>query len=170
MKLLPEKIQDYLTGKEVDMNNRFAALARQKVERMLRATESRLKHFQDDLAAYASNENKVGKKSHVDLRPGTLARHLADDMMFFKEADENNQVKLTGQNFNILQAELAQYPKRAKGKLALDNLRTLLRNADLIDGRRPHPFLQKVLQKNPTSFYALYQAYLECKKQYVENS
>lgn len=85
MKLLPEKIQDYLTGKEVDMNNRFAALARQKVERMLRATESRLKHFQDDLAAYASNENKVGKKSHVDLRPGTLARHLADDMMFSRK-------------------------------------------------------------------------------------
>lgn len=168
LKLLPEKIQDYLTGKEIDMNRRFALLARQKVEHMLYATESRLKHFQTNLAAYASKENKVGKKSHVDLRPGTLARHLADDIMFFKEADENNQVKLTGQNFNILQAELAQYPKRTEGKLALDNLRTLLRNADLIDGRRPHPFLQKVLQKNPTSFYALYQTYLECKKQYVE--
>ena len=168
LKLLPEKIQDYLTGKEVDMNSRFAALARQKVERMLRATESRLKHFQADLAAYASKDNKVGKKSHVDLRPGTLARHLADDMMFFKEADKNNQVKLTGQNFNILQAELAQYPKKTEGKLALDNLRTLLRNADLIDGERPHPFLNEVLSQNPTSFYALYQAYLECKKQYVE--
>ncbi len=97
----------------------------------------------------------------IDIRPGTLARYLAKDIMLFKEADADNRLKLTGQNFNILQAELALY------KLSEAEWRTLLSKAELIDGPRPHPFLNQVLDSHPRTILDFYQTYLEKKIDYL---
>lgn len=171
-KHLPRKIQDYLAGKEVNIQERFITLGRQKLDRMLEDTRTRLKYFLKNKERYASGGNTMGKNSHVDLRPGTLARYLSNDLMFFKKADENRQVKVTGQNFTILQAELAQYPKPNEqlpdGVTACQYLQSLLQRADLIEGDSPHPFLPEVMKKEPTTFYQLYEIYLSHKIEYIE--
>ncbi len=75
-------------------------------------------------------------------------------MVYFKEPDENGKVVLTSQNFNILQAELAIYRK------SCDKWADFFRQADLIGGNRPHPFLQKVLDRQPRDFYDFYDFYV----------
>ena len=151
---IPAKLQEYLLGECPDLRSRFTKLAKMRLQKMLEDTESRLEKFSADIEKYGTSDNKIGKVSHVDLRPGVLARWLAEDMVRFKEADENGRIKLTGQNFNILQAELAQY------RLGLNEFTELLKNAELVDCEREHPFLGRVLEHCPTSFFKFYEYYL----------
>lgn len=160
---LPDKVQTYLLSEGLDDNygGRFTKLAKAKLKTMIDATQDRYEIFLRNRRLFGSKDNKIGKKSHIDIRPGTLARYLAKDIMLFKEVDADNRLKLTGQNFNILQAELALY------RLSEAEWRTLLSKAELIDCPRPHPFLKQVLDSHPLTFFDFYQTYLEKKLRYL---
>ena len=162
---LPDKLQDFLLNESLNDNNdsRFIKLAKSRLDDMIAKTQARCEIFRKNRELYGSKDNKIGKTSHIDIRPGTLARYLAKDIMLFKKADENNQVKLTGQNFNILQAELAQY------RMSETELRRLLTKAELINCTDPHPFLEEVINRHPKTFFDFYQTYLEKKIAYLKS-
>lgn len=166
---IPEKIQDYLDGRKINMTKRFLKLAKDKLEKMEMSAKFRLEHFREDRKMYATKENKRGKGSHVDLRPGTLAKYLADDIMFFTPA---NSANVTGQNFNVLQAELAMYPRHEDAlperMTALKYLRKVMTKGGLLTPMTGHPFLSEVMNSQPSSFYDLYEKYLSAKVKYLE--
>lgn len=164
---LPRKIQDYLLGDsfQSDGNARFKRLANEKLKKMLEFTNRKLESIKETKKMYASKDNKLGKKSHVDIRQGTLARFLAKDMVFFKKPDAEGRIMLTSQNFDILQKELALFDK------PLSELKQLFIMAELIgckSSEENHPFLQNVLNRNPSSFLDFYIAYLSERKKYLE--
>lgn len=156
-------LQRYISShKSADVSSKQEELAKKKLELMLFQSRRRLNRFTEDYKLFATKDNKLGKKKHVDIRQGTLARFLAKDMMFFKEPDADGKVKLTSQNFNILQAELALY------RMSLDELTRFLRNCDLLGGNHPHPFLQNVVDRKPRNFYQFYTYYLEEREKTIE--
>lgn len=164
---LPRKIQDYLLGDsfQSDGNTRFKRLATEKLKKMLEFTDRKLDTIKETKKVYASKDNKLGKKSHVDIRQGTLARFLAKDMVFFKRPDPQGRIMLTSQNFDILQKELALFSKPLRG------LKQLFITAELIGCQSPeenHPFLQQVLDSNPSGFLDFYIAYLSERRKYLE--
>lgn len=164
---LPRKIQDFLLEDETDSkgNDRFKELARLKLKNMIEYTDKKLKQIKKNRGAYASKDNKLGKKSHVDIRQGTLARFLAKDMVFFKKPDDNGRIMLTSQNFDILQKELALFNK------PILDLSQLFANAELIgcnNSADNHPFLQAVIDSKPKDFLGFYICYLERRKEYLE--
>lgn len=165
---LPRKIQDYLLGdsSQSDGNARFRRLANEKLKEMLEFTGRKLDSIKEAKRMYASKDNKLGKKSHIDIRQGTLARFLAKDMVFFKKPDAEGRVVLTSQNFDILQKELALFNR------PLSELKQLFIAAELIgckSSEENHPFLQNVLNRNPSSFLDFYIAYLSERKKYLED-
>lgn len=156
-------LEDFLKNhRSGDVSEKRKELAMARLQQMLSSTKDKLERYKSDYKMYASKDNKVGKKSHVDIRQGTLARYLAKDMMLFKEPDADGKVKLTSQNFNILQAELALY------RMSFDELHAFFVKCDLLCGSKPHPFLQKVMDRMPHSFYQFYTYYLEEKVNQLE--
>ena len=164
---LPRKVQDYILGDSTrsDGNARFRNLSYRKLDEMYEYTKRKLELIKENRKTYASKDNKLGKKSHVDIRQGSLARFLAKDMVFFKKPDEEGRVVLTSQNFDVLQKELALFDK------SLSELRQMFVNAELIGCKNAednHPFLQSVIDSNPTNFLDFYISYLQKREKYLE--
>lgn len=161
---LPRKIQDYLLDDDSRINGEslFKRLAAEKLQMELERTERRLERIKEELAVYAEKDNKLGKKSHVDIRQGSLARFLAKDIVYFKEPDEEGNGVLTSQNFNILQQELALY------RMDLRQWEDFFMRAGLLGRKKPHPFLQKVLDCGPRNFYDFYIIYLQKRQKQLE--
>lgn len=158
---IPEKIQDYLTGKEVDMDARFQKLAQEKLEQMIEATEYRLEKFREERDRLGEKENKIGKKGYVDLRPGRLAVYLAKDFLAFQQVDKENKNKVTGLNYQILQSHLALYDK----PVSFRELCKVFERAKLINGKKANPILQDLIdsKKEPADLFQLYELYLKIK-------
>lgn len=158
---IPEKIQDYLTGKEVDMQARFNKLAEEKLVRMIETTEYRLEKFREESNQLGEKENKIGKKGYVDLRPGHLAVYLAKDFLAFQQVDAKNKNKVTGLNYQILQSHLALYDKH----VPFQELCKVFEHAHLINEKKANPILQVIIdsKKKPADLFQLYERYLEIK-------
>ena len=158
---IPEKIRDYLTGKEVDMDARFDKLAEEKLAKMIKSTEFRLEKFREERDMMGVKDNKIGKKGYVDIRPGRLAAYLAKDFLFFQRAGKDNKNKVTGLNFQILQSTLALYNKNT----SFDNLCEVFKRANLLEGKKANPLLQDIInsKKRPSDIFQLYELYLETK-------
>ena len=166
LKDIPVKIVDYLTKVKVNMGEVFKERAKERMEKMLKGTEVRLKMFKEERAKIGSKDNKFGKKDYVDIRPGKLADYLAKDMLMFQPVDEYNKNKVTGLNFQVIQASLAIYDK------TWDELRAIFVNAKLInqtDKKLNHPFLGNLLasKKIPLNTMDFYERYLQEKINYL---
>lgn len=166
---IPEKLREYLLMKEVDVQQMFNERARSTLISMIDESKRRLERIEEDLrAARNVKQNKFGKKSFVSIKPGKIADYLAHDMMMFQPeiADENN--KLTGLNFRILQSVLALYDGN------LEELSQVLRNAHIIgnaNDERCNPIVMAVLRKNRffNSITYFYKSYLKERKNYLED-
>ena len=171
LKDIPVKLVDYLTKVKVNMGEVFKTRAKERMEKMLRGTEVRLKMFREERAKIGSKDNKFGKKSYVDIRPGKLAEYLAKDMLMFQPVDKDNKNKVTGLNFQVIEASLAIYDK------TWDELRTIFENAKLIDPQNTinknlnHPFLKKLFdsEKIPLTTMDFYERYLQEKIDYLKD-
>lgn len=164
---IPKKLIDYLIGKRLDqdMAGLFKQRSRELVNKMLESTQVRLKKFTEEWTRQGNRDNKFGKKSYVDIRPGRLADYLAKDLLFFQPYDDEKKNKVTGLNYQVLQAALAIYNH------SLDELSRLFENARLLvpeDPKMEHPFLRSVLKKKPNSTLQFYAYYLIEKIKYLE--
>lgn len=161
---IPRKIQDYLLGDPSRSNgeSRFRQLSAEKLQQELDWTKGRIERIREDLKVYAEKDNKLGKKQHVDLRQGTLARFLAKDMVYFKAPAEDGKGVLTSKNFDILQKELAIF------RMSHEEWKDFFTRTRLLGGTDPHPFLQRVLDRKPRDFYAFYIAYLDERRYQLE--
>lgn len=188
---LPGKMIQYLTGLELDdANSRFRKMAKERVDQMLEKTEYRLEMFKKEHKRLFSEWNKVsdeeytdirGDKPHspdirdnacrdkkyTDIRAGKLAAYLTADFLRFQPFTREQNNKVTGLNYQVLQSTLALY------QCPLNKLRALLVGAKLLDQPLPkmdHPFLRNVLSKEPKSISAFYQNYLEEKIVYLKKT
>lgn len=167
LKDIPVKLVDYLTNENVNMEEVFKKRAKERMEKMLKGTELRLKMFREERAKIGSKDNKFGKKGYVDIRPGKLADYLAKDMLMFQPVDKDNKNKVTGLNFQVIQASLAIYD------MTWEELRTIFENAKLISQKNihlNHPFLGNLFasKKAPLNTMDFYEHYLQEKINYLK--
>lgn len=167
LKDIPVKLVDYLTNENVNMEEVFKTRAKERMEKMLKGTELRLKMFREERAKIGSKDNKFGKKGYVDIRPGKLADYLAKDMLMFQPVDKDNKNKVTGLNFQVIQASLAIYD------MTWEELRTIFENAKLISQKNihlNHPFLGNLFasKKAPLNTMDFYERYLQEKINYLK--
>ncbi len=165
---LPEKLIKFLSGTLPGDHNE--EIAKAEIERMIKSTTKRQRDYAKAVGVIGTKENKLGKKRHEDIRPGTLARFLAKDLLRFQpphKVTENGKTKvvnkLTGLNFQKLQENLATY------QVGLSGLRNMMKSSHLIDCEYCHPFLEKVLNNGPKSTAEFYRIYLEQRIAYLES-
>ena len=167
LKDIPVKLVDYLTNVKVNMEKIFKERAEERMEKMLKGTEVRLKMFREERKTIGSKDNKLGKKGYVDIRPGKLADYLAKDMLMFQPVGKDNKNKVTGLNFQVIQASLAVYDK------TWEELRVIFENAKLINQKNihlNHPFLGNLFasKKKPLNTMDFYEMYLVEKINYLK--
>ena len=168
---IPQKIRQYLSsehlsyeGKPVTVRERLVEVTLKHLAERMERLERRLKNYTEDLKKIGNKDNKIGKKDFADVRHGALARYLVQDMMEWQPSkDGKGADKLTGLNYNVLTAFLATYgtpqASLADSDIAKLSLKEVLRNAHLVGGDNPHPFLEEVLaydNKNIEDFYLNY--------------
>jgi len=158
---LQEGIQRYLIGKSVLKDDAFRYYAIAKINKMLEGTESRLKHLKKDLQKFGDKGNKYGSKKFKDIKSGILADFLAKDMLAFQPSANNGKDKITGLNFQVLQANLAMYNENR------ELLTNIFKECKLIDSKIAHPFLANVKPENHLMYYDFYKSYLEARKEYL---
>ncbi len=168
---IPQKILLYLCSQGWRYENRPET----SQERLLRKTiqhleerevriQRRLERYKEDREQIGSDDNKFEKKGFVDVRHGALARYLAKSLMEWQPSkDGKGHDKLTGINYNVLTSYLATLGSFASqtDETEVSSLWQVMKDANLIDGNNPHPFIGKVLQKCNRNIEELYLHYLE---------
>ncbi len=162
---IPDKIKDHLTGRT---RSTFEKYAKEAVKKMLIQTEARIRRFKADIEKIQSDNNRLGEKSFVSIKPGHLATFLAKDIISMQPSilvgAERGRDKLTGLNYRVMQAKIALFNRDRNALIELTNL---FRNAKLIKSENPHPFLNKVIEHKPTDTIDLYWKYLEERRKYL---
>ncbi|MDR2918516.1 MAG: type VI-B CRISPR-associated RNA-guided ribonuclease Cas13b [Tannerella sp.] len=159
---IPDKICDYLTGKDVNARERFNKQSKVQIERMINWSERQVEKLKSDKKLIGSKDNKIGKDKHVEIKAGWLARFLSEDIVLMQPTCNQGRDKLTGMNFQIMQASLAIYDK------SIDELRRMLVSAGLIGNNNPHPFLSNVVDKMPKDTIAFYEIYMKQRIKYLK--
>ena len=161
---IPDKLTDYLSDNKVDIFKKFNTCAANRIDKMIEGTKCRLKIFQTEKSTVGNRkQNKYGKKSYVDIRPGRLAVFLAKDIMLFQPSNEKGTNKLTGLNYQVMQSSLAIYDKSP------DEIKNMFESAGLLKGDFTHPFLSEVTKLRPKNTMIFYEEYLKCKIKWLEN-
>ena len=153
-----------LIGTEKDKSNPNIG----RIERRIKQIDSQLKKLKDSRDVQFDKSNRYGTKSYKDVRYSRLAEILAESMIKWQPTKNGGKDKMTGLNYRRLVDFLASYnPLSSIGVLTgIEALRSLLSHegARLIDSSNPHPFLSKVLAKNPKNIEVLFQSYMEQEK------
>lgn len=162
---VPVNIIDYLTGKNKDIKKAIEDRLLMRIDEEINKTILQMHRFEKDINFIANpKDNRLGRKKHVEIRPGSLAGDMMDDIVRLMPSNENGTNKPTGMNFSVMQANLATY---TDGNL--DSIRRMFVSAGIIQGNYSHPFLQKVLEKKPKDTITLYEHYLKVRLKYMEN-
>lgn len=166
LKNIPKKLQDYLLCKNIDIESAFDSWARKYLQQLFERTNRQKDNFKNDRKMEGNKQNKIGKKHYVEIKAGRLAGFLAQDFMEFQPSVDSGKNKLTGMNFQILQASLATYQDGD-----FDSIYRLLHMAGLIgnaDSAHDHPFLINVVNRHPKNIYDFYSEYLFAKINYLK--
>ena len=158
---LPDKIQDFLIGHDIDTTERFITLSKKRIENMINRSKRQLKKLADNRRIIGSKDNKLGKENYVEIKAGHLARILSEDIMLMQPNVNNGKDKLTGMNFQIMQSSLAIYDK------SINELKKMFVAAGLYGGDIAHPFLSEVLKKEPKNTIAFYETYMHERVNYL---
>ncbi|GHT00071.1 hypothetical protein FACS189421_11630 [Bacteroidia bacterium] len=160
---IPKELQDYLTGKPVKMDDQLNKLCSERIAQMVSDSQKRLERIDNDLKTIKDRKsNKVGKKRFVEIKSGVLADFLAEDMLAFQSSSDNGKDKLTGMNYQILQAALAYFGQYK------DQMTEIFEKCKLINSPIEHPFLKNVMAKNATNIVDFYIVYLKAKEIYLD--
>lgn len=179
---IPEKMQNYLTSRELTYNNKQETVRERMVrlaiehlkERELRV-QRRLDRYQEDRKMIGNKDNKYGKKGFADVRHGALARYITRSMMEWQptklEGNERGRDKLTSLNYNVLTAYLATYgqPQAPEEGFEPRTLEQVLEAAHLVNSSNPHPFISKVLALKNRNIEELYLHYLEEELKFIRS-
>ena len=169
---IPEKLMDFLLGKADEGKKRFKKFKEGVISKMMTETQHRLdiiieqkKIVMADHNPKVRSDNKPGKKGFVQIKPGSLASFLAEDIVLMQSGDS----KLTGLNYSVMQGSMATFSSHDQNGRA--NLIRLFKKAGLIsdnDDKGSHPFLWSVMKDSKvTSTVELYIKYLEARGQYL---
>lgn len=160
---IPEKLKDYLTGKNINIESKKLKLTQDILATRLKKAIRRRDGYKDDRKKIGDKENRYGKDSYVDVRHGSLARYLSRSFMEWQPTELNGRDKLTGLNFSKLQAELATFDSAEK----YASLKDMLQKARLLSGSIAHPFLNNILGKAIRNIEELYLLYLNEEIKYL---
>lgn len=161
---IPTNMKEYLLGKSKNFNQKFIKYAEEKIRTIKEKTQYRLDCFKEAKDMIGNRkENKIGKKSYVDIRPGKLASYLTEDIVRMMPVNENNTNKPTGLNYSVIQSNLALFNKSDE----LAKITRIFSAARINCGENPHPFIKKVIGKNPQNVVDFYEYYLEEKIEYM---
>lgn len=138
--------------------------AKRKLVEMVEETEQRSRGIKKALERQDDSSNKPGKQQYFDIRAGKLADFLARDIMALQafNPDKKGADKLTSLNFQVLQATLAYYGAKK------DTIEALFKQAGVIGGENPHPFLDRLKPREHSSIVRFYEAYLKEKLGYLK--
>ena len=168
---IPEKLHDYLAGiqgaeDDKDCKERLKSYATGVLKKRYNQVEGRLNRLEDARKMVGDKMNRYGKKSYIDVRPRQLAEQMAQSIVDWQPATDNGRHKMTGKNYQRLIAFLAGYVD----EVPLQELKDMFVRAGLLDGPAAHPFLKRVLDKNPLNIEVLYDHYFREEKRHLENS
>lgn len=168
---MPQKVLDAVNG--VTKGKSYNAYAMEVLAGMLAETNKLKERLKADKKTVNSQDNKMGKHGYRQISAGKLADFLAKDIVKFqptlKSDEEYGTDRLTGLNYRVMQASIATFSTYIDAD-ALTNLKQLFQKAGLIggDSRRNHPFLQRVLSRNPRNTVELYENYLFARAKFIE--
>lgn len=160
---IPQKIFDYLTEKDIEIETRKAKRTKDILVRRLKKAIRRRDGFKDDRSKIGEKDNAYGKNSYVDVRHGSLARYLSESFLEWQPTAENGKDKLTGLNFSKLQSELAVFDSKERFEI----IKSMLQKAHMLDGNIAHPFLPQIVNKNIRNIEELYLLYLNAEIKYL---
>lgn len=160
---IPDKLRDHLVGRT---RKNFDNYAKTIVDKMIENNKLAIERFKGNIKKIIEDDNKMGKKSYVEIRPGRLASFLMKDIIALQPTALKGELrghdKLTGLNYSILNAELAMY-NAIYDKENFYKLKAMFEKASLIgESNNKHPFLDKVINSQPMNtigFYLLYMKY-----------
>lgn len=158
IKELPDKIVDYLTNKKgADQSKRRRAAAERTLLERLRKAIRRKDRYEEDRKKIGEKDNKYAKKGYSDVRHGSLGRYLSESLIEWQPTLNGGKDKLTGMNFNKLQAELATFNTPEK----FNHLKETLSVAGMLSGPIAHPFLKNLVKRRIRNIEEFYLIYLE---------
>jgi hypothetical protein len=161
---IPDEIRSYLSGGAKDVERKFVELAKARIQRMIKSTQGRRRKIENDIAATRdSKRNKVGKKRYVEIKSGVLADFLAEDLLLFQPTQAEGKDKLTGVNYQVLQATLACYGRHTT------EMRQIFTSCKLLNSPIAHPFLGKVMERTHGDIVSFYQSYLSEREKYLSS-
>lgn len=163
---VPDKLVEYLSGaKPESQAKRKAEVITQQLIRRLRSAIRRRDHYIEDRKKIGDKDNKYAKKTYVDVRHGALGRYLSESLVEWQPTKNDGKDKLTGMNFNKLQAELATFSNPDK----FDVIRMSMKGAGMLSGDIAHPFLSRVMSKRARNIEELYRFYLDEEIKYLKS-
>ena len=159
---IPDKLRDFLVGRTRSGFNKQAAKV---ISEMIASNRHSINRFNDKIQKISGKDNKMGKKSYVEIRPGQLASYLMKDIIALQPTALHGTLKgtdkLTGLNYSILQANLSTY-NAIYNKNEFDKLKSMFTNAKLIGtSNNQHPFLDKIFKDRPENTIKFYQSYMK---------
>lgn len=164
---VPQDIRDYLTGYFTDSKEYFCLWADATIDHLIEETHHKIKQIKPTEKPQRGRAQKTKSASSPALKPGNMAEFLAKDIMRFQPFTDDNKGKLTGLNFRVFQAELAQY----NGDV--DHLNDLLKNAHIIETADRHHSNPVVTMMGPIKFIRsveqFYKKYLRSRLNYLKN-
>lgn len=155
---VPDKLVDFLTGKkDADQSKRRRAVAERMLLERLRKAIRRRDRYEEDRKKIGEKDNKYAKKAYSDVRHGSLGRYLSESLIEWQPTLNGGKDKLTGMNFNKLQAELATFNSSEK----FTRLKETFSKAGMLSGSIAHPFLKNVVNRDLRNIEELYLIYLD---------
>ena len=189
LKDIPHKIIEYLTigvasGKDT-IDEQFVRWVNEKLEGysekkdseghiivqaykgMIKSLKDRMDKFDKDINTIGDKQNRIGRKSYVDVRPGSLARYLSKDIvrMTIPNYEVRNGGKPTGLDFAVLQSSIATFVGNGK-KLKDTSLGKILQKAIIISN---HPFLEDIMEMQVKDAIDLYRKYQSQKLKWLKD-
>lgn len=158
---IPKELQDFISGKNIT-DNYFNRLSEAKIHEMLEDTERRIESIDKKLTRIKSpKSNRLGKDGFAEIKSGKLADFLAEDILYFQPTKDNGRDKVTGMNYQILQASLAFYGEKCT------EMKNLFIECGLLESSNNHPFLNKMNLDKCKNIVDFYKTYLMQRRSYL---
>lgn len=166
---IPDKLKDYLVGRT---RKNFDSYAKTIVCEMIEKNKRAIERFKENIKKVVGSDNKMGKKSYIEIKPGRLAAFLMKDIIALQPSALTGELKgrdkLTGLNYSVLNAELAMY--NAYDKENFYSLKVMFEKANLIgNSNNRHPFLYKVFDSKPMNTIEFYQSYMKYRLEWLKS-
>lgn len=162
---IPRELQDYFTGKHRDG---FNSLARRRIIKMIQENDISLTSFRKKRDEILLAEMKYGKRNYQELRPGSLAATLAQDIVKFIPSRGN---KPTGKNYSVLQATIATFDTYHDTE-AWDKMEEILIELGAMGWENEadnHPFIDQLFDLQINNTIEFYNLYMEKRGEYLRS-